>query len=436
MHLRQAPGIEKNELNHARTGITHKTLVRSLLLVSLYLGPLVLHGAQFTGSVRAADQLIPGATVTAHQGETKVIGYTDENGQYHLDLAPGPWNIDIEMFGLTPLHGIVTIGGDTVYKEWTMVVPRINGDTGAALATMPNVGNGRGGRGGRGGQGGRGGFPGGPGGRRGGTDAQGGQQANNRNGGRGQQNGTANPAQNPPADQAPAGRGPQPAGATPAVGRNQNQAQPAFQSVQMTATAEGAQAQAQASAFDSTADAGSADSNDSFMVVGSVSGGLGAASDDQVRRDRAAGRGGPAGDSGINLLGGTALSQLGFNTTDPVGMGAFGAAGYNTGFGADNGGGLGLGAGGGGLPSLLGGGGGGGGGGAVGEVDAAAVVAAVEVAAVVAEPVDADAVALAATDPSTASSQPSATGAGRSRRIAARSRPQSRTRRSTRLRFL
>src|SRR5580658_10514867 len=138
-----------------------------LLIVGLLLGPGFLCATQQSGSVRAADLFIPGATVTATQGSAKVVAYTDERGRYSLDLAPGAWDLTIEMFGFTTLHEQITVGAEPLNKNWTLVVPRINGAA-ATLASdivNPTAGRGRGGRGGgRGGQGGFGGRGRGPGG--------------------------------------------------------------------------------------------------------------------------------------------------------------------------------------------------------------------------------------------------------------------------------
>src|ERR1017187_8033045 len=48
--------------------------------------PSLLCAAQCSGQVRAADQIVPGATVTALQGGAKVTAFTDENGRYTLEL--------------------------------------------------------------------------------------------------------------------------------------------------------------------------------------------------------------------------------------------------------------------------------------------------------------------------------------------------------------
>ncbi|HEX3879554.1 MAG TPA: carboxypeptidase-like regulatory domain-containing protein [Bryobacteraceae bacterium] len=334
-------------------------MARFFCILALCSFPLL--GVQHSGSVHAADQPIPGATVTARQGGAKIVAYTNEDGRYSLELTPGAWDIDIEMFGFTTLHSQITITNDASYRDWTLQVPRVEGaptEMNAPLTTATGR-NGRGGRGGRGGQfGGRAGqFP-GRGGQGGGRNAQ------------------ANAASQPqPAASNAPGRTdgqPAPSSAPNAQLAGRGATQPAFQNVTVTATEAGAQDLASASEFTTNTGGDLADANEAFMITGSSSGGLGAAADEQARRDRLAGRGGgpgvPGGSGGIL---GAAVGETAFNGIltggggDSLGMGGFGSAGANTGFGTDTGGGLGLG------PSIGGPGGGGargggGGGGAAG----------------------------------------------------------------------
>jgi hypothetical protein len=318
-----------------------------------------LFATQQSGSVRAADQFIPGATVTARHGETKVVAYTGEDGRYTLDLAPGVWDIDVEMFGFTTLRGQITVTGEASYRDWTLQVPRVQGASGEMNAPLTAT-TGRGGRGqggGRGGFGGRGGQFGGRGGPGGGAPgARGNPQP---------QNAAANaPAALPPNQPAAAAANQSNSGR----GAGTSQVQPAFQNVTVTATEAGAQDLAAASEFASNTGDANADANEAFMINGSSSGGLGAAADEQARRDRLAGRGGLGGPGGPVL--GASVGDVAFNgilsggAADSLGMGGFGAAGANTGFGMDAGGGLGVpGLGGPGFGGPGGGGGGRGGGG-------------------------------------------------------------------------
>src|ERR687888_530940 len=86
--------------------------------------PGILCAIQQSGGVRAADQVIPGATVTARQGGAKVVAYTDEAGRYSLDLTPGVWEIQVEMFGFRAQTRRVEIGLEPSAIEWTLEMPR------------------------------------------------------------------------------------------------------------------------------------------------------------------------------------------------------------------------------------------------------------------------------------------------------------------------
>lgn len=56
-----------------------------------------------TGFVKSAGQPLPGATVTASQGDVKVTTTTDPGGHYKLPpLAKGIWTIEVSMFGFEP----------------------------------------------------------------------------------------------------------------------------------------------------------------------------------------------------------------------------------------------------------------------------------------------------------------------------------------------
>jgi len=147
----------------------------------------------------------------------------------------------------------------------------------------------------------------------------------------------------------------------------------------VTATEEGALALASAAAEPPLELGTSGDSGESFLVSGSMSRGLAAARDEQMQRDRMAGRGGPGGPDGMGgpgmgmMGGGIAEMQAlgGMALNDPMGMGGFGAAGVLSGFsdglgsgaggGAPSGPGMGGRGGGPGMGGLGGGGGGGGG---------------------------------------------------------------------------
>lgn len=64
-------------------------------------------GAAFSqsGFVKSADQPIPGAIVTASQGDKTFSTATDQDGHYSFPpLGGGDWSVTVEMFGFDPFH--------------------------------------------------------------------------------------------------------------------------------------------------------------------------------------------------------------------------------------------------------------------------------------------------------------------------------------------
>jgi len=60
-----------------------------------------LKAAQYQGTVKSGGLPIPGAVVTATQGEKRLTTTTDEQGVYSFpNLEDGAWIITVEMLGL------------------------------------------------------------------------------------------------------------------------------------------------------------------------------------------------------------------------------------------------------------------------------------------------------------------------------------------------
>ena len=108
-------------------------------LIFLFLLPGLLFAIDHTGTVRAADQMIPGAMVTARQGGAKVVAYTDEAGRYKLDLTPGMWELVVEMFGFRPQTQRIEISttGVTSSIQWTLEMPRRGDPVAPAAGPKP-----------------------------------------------------------------------------------------------------------------------------------------------------------------------------------------------------------------------------------------------------------------------------------------------------------
>ena len=77
--------------------------------------------AEYYGQVIFAGVAVPGAQVTATQGETKVTTSTDAQGVFRFaDIADGGWSFSVEMRGFTTLTREVTIGADTQPLMWEL----------------------------------------------------------------------------------------------------------------------------------------------------------------------------------------------------------------------------------------------------------------------------------------------------------------------------
>jgi trimeric autotransporter adhesin len=89
--------------------LSHRRLIACLLFLPCCVATL-LAGDQ-AGEVRFGGLPVPGATVTAMQGEKKVTALTDGDGKYKfVDLADGTWNIDVEMLCFESIKQDVTVG--------------------------------------------------------------------------------------------------------------------------------------------------------------------------------------------------------------------------------------------------------------------------------------------------------------------------------------
>lgn len=77
--------------------------------------------SEHRGTVKSAGLPVPGATVTATQGDRKLTAWTDETGAYRFaDLAPGLWRLEVSMPGFeTASRDIDPAAGPL---QWTLAV--------------------------------------------------------------------------------------------------------------------------------------------------------------------------------------------------------------------------------------------------------------------------------------------------------------------------
>src|SRR5260221_3365416 len=96
------------------------------LLIVLLLSPLF--AAQQSGSVRSGKLTIPGSTITATQGEKKVVTTTDDGGQYvFANLPAGAWTFQVEMFGFNAAQREITLDDKPGKIDWTLELKPLSG---------------------------------------------------------------------------------------------------------------------------------------------------------------------------------------------------------------------------------------------------------------------------------------------------------------------
>src|SRR4051812_13185368 len=88
-----------------------------LIAVCLTLSAML--ASEHHGVVKSGGLPIPGATVTATQGDKKLVTTTDEQGAYSFpDLADGVWNVQVEMLGFAKVSNEVGIAPNAPAPAW------------------------------------------------------------------------------------------------------------------------------------------------------------------------------------------------------------------------------------------------------------------------------------------------------------------------------
>ncbi len=89
----------------------------------LLLSPIFCASSFFgqTGIVKSGGQTIPGATISATLGTTKLTSLTDDGGRYSFTgLTAGTWNFQVDMFGFQPARKEVQVTGAAQTLDWTL----------------------------------------------------------------------------------------------------------------------------------------------------------------------------------------------------------------------------------------------------------------------------------------------------------------------------
>src|SRR3954447_2576565 len=111
-------------------------------LVAVCLAVTGLLASEHHGVVKSGGLPIPGATVTASQGDKKHVTTTDEQGAYSFpDLPDGVWNVQVEMLGFAKTTNEVGVAPNAPSPTWdvkllsaTDLKAELSGATAAAAA--------------------------------------------------------------------------------------------------------------------------------------------------------------------------------------------------------------------------------------------------------------------------------------------------------------
>jgi hypothetical protein len=80
-----------------------------------------LAASEHHGQVKFGGLPIPGATITASQGDKKLVTVSDPQGMYSFpDLAEGAWTFEVEMLCFVPIKQELTIGSDAAIPEFEL----------------------------------------------------------------------------------------------------------------------------------------------------------------------------------------------------------------------------------------------------------------------------------------------------------------------------
>lgn len=91
------------------------------LAVLLFICTIVLNAAEHAGQVTFAGVPVPGATITAIQGDKTITTVSDNEGRYRLGDIDGAWTVRVEMVGFAAATKEITAGAEPAVWELTLL---------------------------------------------------------------------------------------------------------------------------------------------------------------------------------------------------------------------------------------------------------------------------------------------------------------------------
>src|ERR1035438_6193157 len=108
------------------------------LLLAACLTVTGLLAAEHHGIVKSGGLPVPGATITATQGDKKILTTSDDTGFYSFpELADGFWTIGVESLGFVPTSREIGVAADAPSPEWDLTYQTLEAIANPAKAETP-----------------------------------------------------------------------------------------------------------------------------------------------------------------------------------------------------------------------------------------------------------------------------------------------------------
>ncbi|MBZ5619212.1 MAG: carboxypeptidase regulatory-like domain-containing protein [Acidobacteriia bacterium] len=108
-------------MNDKRTATYFRRLLLRFVLIAASLAISGMMASEFHGTVNSGGLPFPGVTVTATQGDRKVVTTTDEKGLFRFaDLTDGIWTVEVQMLGFETIARQVGIAPGAPAPVWEL----------------------------------------------------------------------------------------------------------------------------------------------------------------------------------------------------------------------------------------------------------------------------------------------------------------------------
>lgn len=132
--------VKRNTSNLAKIRRKTHGILAPFLCAVMWLNALPLSAAELRGQVKFGGLPLPGATITASQGEKKFVAVADQQGNYFfMNLPDGTWNFDVEMQGFTPIRQDVVVMPNAPPADWDLKMMSLDEIKAIATTAPPAI---------------------------------------------------------------------------------------------------------------------------------------------------------------------------------------------------------------------------------------------------------------------------------------------------------